>query len=437
MTGTPISTELLDFIQRSPTPFHATLEMRRRLLDAGFVALDESDGWQLEAGGRYLVVRNDSSMVAFTLGKDAPATTGFRMVGAHTDSPCLHVKPQPRLLNQGYLQLGVEVYGGALLNPWFDRDLSIAGRISYRNTAQQLGNALIDFRDPVAVIPSLAIHLDREANKSRSINAQQHLPVILLQPDAKDSDFDFNALLLERAAQQHPGLNIEAVLDFELSLYDCQPPSLVGLRRQFIAAARLDNLLSCFVGLWALLDAGDRQSKLLVCNDHEEVGSTSACGADGPFLKSVLQRICPEAESLARCLHRSWLISADNAHGIHPNYADKHDANHGPLLNHGPVIKTNASQRYATNSETAGLFRHLCEQADVPVQSFVVRSDMACGSTIGPLTAATIGVRTLDIGVATFAMHSIRELAGARDTEYLHRALQAFYNWPGQPSGLL
>jgi len=432
MTSTSHTQQLIDFIQRSPTPFHATLEMRSKLLDAGFVMLSESERWKLEAGGRYLVVRNDSSIVAFTLSDSAPSETGFRMVGAHTDSPCLHIKPQPQNLNQGYQQLGVEVYGGALLNPWFDRDLSIAGRISYRSTTQQLGNTLINFTEPVAVIPSLAIHLDREVNKSRSINPQQHLPAILMQQEDDDSTFDFNTLLLDQARQQHPDLDIEAVLDFELSLYDCQPPALVGLKQDFIASARLDNLLSCFVGLEALLGSDDSQCKLLVCNDHEEVGSASACGADGPFLKSVLQRICPEPEDLARCIHHSWLISADNAHGIHPNYADKHDANHGPLLNKGPVIKTNANQRYASNSETAGLFRHLCEQADVPLQSFVVRSDMACGSTIGPLTASNIGVRTLDVGVPTFAMHSIRELAGARDIDYLQRVLQIFFAWRSQ-----
>jgi aspartyl aminopeptidase len=247
----------------------------------------------------------------------------------------------------------------------------------------------------------------------------------------EDSAVDFNKLLLELARQQYRALDIEAVLDFELSLYDCQPPALIGLNQEFIAAARLDNLLSCFIGLKALLDSSDDQPKLLICNDHEEVGSTSACGADGPFLKSVLERICPEPEAMARCIDQSWLISADNAHGIHPNYADKHDANHGPLLNQGPVIKTNASQRYATSSETAGLFRLLCGQTGVPLQSFVVRSDMACGSTIGPLTAANIGVRTLDIGVPTFAMHSIRELAGARDSEYLYQALKAFFTWQG------
>jgi aspartyl aminopeptidase len=276
------------------------------------------------------------------------------------------------------------------------------------------------------VIPSLAIHLDRDVNKSRSINAQQHLPPILMQTgDA--APVEFRRLLLELAREQHPQEGIEAVLEFELSLYDCQPGALIGLQQEFIASARLDNLLSCFVGARALIDSeGGRGGQLLVCNDHEEVGSASASGADGPFLKSVLQRLCPDPRDLARCINRSWLVSVDNAHGIHPNFADKHDARHGPLLNHGPVIKTNANQRYASNSETAGLFRLLCEQSDIPVQSFVVRSDMACGSTIGPLTASNIGVRTLDVGVPTFAMHSIRELAGARDTDYLHRALKAF-----------
>ncbi len=425
-----LNADLIDFIHRSPTPFHATANLRAQLLDAGFEELREADAWNTHAGGRYFVTRNGSSIIAFALGEQPLAETGLRMVGAHTDSPCLRLKPQPETLRHGYTQLGVEVYGGALLNPWFDRDLSIAGRISYRDPNGQLHNLLVDFKRPVAIIPSLAIHLDRDANKSRSVNAQTDLPPILMQSD-DDKPGDFRQLLKDTAREQQPGLDIDDVLEFELSLYDCQPPALVGARQQFIAGARLDNLLSCFVGLRALLDGEAGPARMLVCNDHEEVGSTSASGADGPFLKSVLQRLCPQPETLARCIDRSWLISADNAHGIHPNYADRHDAQHGPLLNRGPVIKTNASQRYATNSETAGLFRLLCEQAGIPVQSFVVRSDMACGSTIGPITAGNIGVRTLDVGVPTFAMHSIRELAGSRDTGHLHRALCAFLAWPG------
>ncbi|TCK19430.1 aspartyl aminopeptidase [Thiogranum longum] len=422
-----LNSSLLDFIQRSPTPFHATDNLRSPLLDAGFEELHEAERWQTVTGGRYFVTRNGSSLVAFTLGEQPPSEHGFRMAGAHTDSPCLHIKPQPVTVQQGYYQLGVEVYGGALLNPWFDRDLSIAGRVSYQDSSKKLGHVLVDFKQAVASIPSLAIHLDRDANKSRSINAQKHLPPILMQTDEEGSPPGFRKLLRDTVRKQHPRLDIEEVLEFELSLYDCQPPAQIGLNGDFLAAARLDNLLSCYIGLRALLDSDNSRSKLLVCNDHEEVGSTSACGADGPFLKSVLQRLCSDSESMARCIDRSWMVSVDNAHGIHPNYADKHDGNHGPLLNHGPVIKTNASQRYATNSETAALFRLLCERAGVPVQSFVVRSDMACGSTIGPVTASNIGVRTLDAGVPTFAMHSIRELAGSQDTEYLYKALKEFF----------
>ncbi len=425
MTSASFNQNLIEFIHASPTPFHATATLKRMLEHAGFVALDEADRWQLQAGGRYVVTRNDSSLIAFCLEDDNIADGGLRMVGAHTDSPCLHVKPEPDLVNQDYYQLGVEVYGGALLYPWFDRDLSIAGRISYRNNKQCLGNALIDFGEPVAVIPSLAIHLDRDAALTPKFNAQKHLPPLLMQAGDQPA-VSFRELLRELAREQHPELHIKAVLDFELSLYDCQPGSLVGLQQDFINSARLDNLLSCYVGARALIDSNANTNRLLVCSDHEEVGSASSCGADGPFLKSVLERLCPDTQELARCINRSWLISADNAHGIHPNYADLHDANHGPRLNQGPVIKINANQRYASNSETAGLFRMLCEKAKVPVQSFVVRSDMACGSTIGPITASAIGVRTLDIGVPTFGMHSIRETAGSRDTDYLYQALLAF-----------
>jgi aspartyl aminopeptidase len=426
MPPTGINQGLLDFIRTSPTPFHAVTGLSETLRAEGFVPLDETENWTLQPGGRYLVTRNDSSLIAFRLGSRAPEEAGFRLVGAHTDSPCLHVKPLPVRCAGSYVQLAVEVYGGALLNPWFDRDLSIAGRISFRDADNRLGSALIDFERPVAVIPSLAIHLDREANSQRSINAQQHIvPVLMLAQ--KDKRVSVEQLLIEQARRQHPALEIDRLLDHELSLYDTQPPAIIGIENEFIAAARLDNLLSCHVGMHALVDARGDQNALLVCSDHEEVGSTSACGADGPFLHSVLERICGSGQTLARTVNRSWLVSADNAHGVHPNYPDKHDDNHGPVLNRGPVIKVNANQRYATNSETAALFRHLCEQAGVPVQSFVMRNDMACGSTIGPITAAGIGVRTLDVGVPTFAMHSIRELAGSRDTDYLYKALTAFY----------
>ncbi|MFV8816367.1 M18 family aminopeptidase [Haliea sp. E17] len=423
--------DLCQFLARATTPFHAVSVMAQLLLESGFSPLAENESWDLQPGGRYFVTRNGSSIIAFGIGRQAGPARGVRMVGAHTDSPCLMAKPNPERVQQGYFQVGVQVYGGALLNPWFDRDLSLAGRVSYRDTAGKLRSALVDFRDPVAIIPSLAIHLDREANSSRTVNPQTDIPPILCQL-ADDEKADFRGLLRERLLAEHPACGVEEVLDFELSFYDSQPAALVGLRGDFIASARLDNLLSCFTGLQALLQWDGESTSLLVCNDHEEVGSLSASGAQGPFLATVLERMAGSREAYATLADRSMMISADNAHGIHPNYADRHDENHGPVLNRGPVIKINASQRYATNSETAGLFRLLAAQEDVPVQSFVVRADMACGSTIGPITAGGVGVRTLDIGVPTFAMHSIRELAGAADGYNLSRVLRRFYNFAGE-----
>ena len=419
--------ELIEFLKCSPTPFHAVGSMIASLEKAGFKRLFEADSWQQLSAGKYYVCRNDSSIIAFNKAENDIAENGFKMVGAHTDSPCLKIKPSPEITKHSYYQLGVEVYGGALLNPWFDRDLSIAGRITYKTSEDELVSRLIDFEKPVAIIPSLAIHLDREANTGKTVNAQTDLPPLMLQLP-KDKPLDFRDLLLEFIKAETPATDAVSVLDYELSLYDTQAAAITGFHSDFISAARLDNLLSCFVGLKALLEADSSQNTLLVCNDHEEVGSMSAAGAQGPFLKSVLERLCDSAESLTRCIDRSMMISADNAHGIHPNFSAKHDDNHGPILNKGPVIKINANQRYATNSETSALFRHLCDLADVPVQAFVVRSDMACGSTIGPITASELGVKTIDIGVPTFAMHSIRETAGTWDAYYLFRALRLFFS---------
>ena len=417
---------LLTFLKESPTPFHAVANMADSLDDAGFQCLAESDRWELQKGGRYYVTRNGSAIIAFTLGRGELPETGIRMAGAHTDSPCLRVKPRPEMVRSGYLQLGVAVYGGALLNPWFDRDLSLAGRITYLTTEGEVRNALVDFKKPVAVIPSLAIHLDREANKNKSVNPQDELPPILMQlPDEEKPDF--REILMAQLKKEDPDADVAEVSDFEISLYDTQPPALLGMNREFMAGARLDNLLSCYAGLTGLLEASADQTCLLVCNDHEEVGSASAAGAQGPFLKAVLERLCPSPEDRLRTTDRSFMISADDAHGLHPNYAAKYDPDHGPLLNRGPVIKINASQRYASDSETAAEFRRLCQKAGVPVQDFVVRSDMACGSTIGPLTATQIGVKTVDIGVPIFAMHSIREMAGAQDSLWLYQVLSIYY----------
>jgi aspartyl aminopeptidase len=322
------------------------------------------------------------------------------------------------------LQLGVEVYGGALLNPWFDRDLSLAGRVTYRQSDGALDSSLIDFKEAIATIPSLAIHLDREANKDRTVNPQLHLPVLLGQAEQKQ---DFRALLKSKLLDQGV-TDVSEVLDFELSFYDVQAPAMVGLNREFIASARLDNLLSCFIGLQSLLDSEGQQAAVLICTDHEEVGSASACGAQGPMLAQWLERLLPNNEERNRVISHSMMISADNAHGVHPNYVDKHDENHGPLINAGPVIKINSNQRYATNSETSATFRAIAQDVNVPVQSFVVRSDMGCGSTIGPITASEVGIRTVDIGCPQFGMHSIRELCGSDDAHSLHLILQNYFN---------
>jgi len=423
MNHSDTNQQLADFIQASPTPFHATHNMVERLLAAGFERLDERSDWQLKPDGRYLVTRNDSSLIAFTLGA---LESGIRLVGAHTDSPCLRVKPQPELNQQGLWQLGVEVYGGVLLAPWFDRDLSLAGRVTFRTTGGSLQSRLINFGRPIATIPSLAIHLNRGVNDNLAINAQTDLPPVLAH--SLEPAHDLRQLLRVQLEEEHAEGEVEQVLDYELSFYDTQPPSTLGLKGDFFSSARLDNLLSCHAGLAALLASDAGNPCMLVCTDHEEVGSSSACGADGPFLEDVLRRVLPDESARIRCIQRSVLISADNAHATHPNFADRHDGNHGPQLNAGPVIKINSNQRYATNSETSSFFRELCAQAEVPVQSFVVRSDMGCGSTIGPITASRLGVRTVDIGVPTFAMHSIREMAGSRDAEYLIRVLTRFYD---------
>lgn len=436
---------LIDFLQASPSPAHAVKAMVRQLEQAGYLALNEGDEWQLQPGQGYWITRGDRSLVAFRLGDKPVAEGGVRMIGAHTDSPCLKVKPKAELLRQGCLQLGVEVYGGVLMHPWFDRDLSLAGQVHFRDETGKLTAALLDVAKPIAVIPSLAIHLNREANKNSEINAQLHLPPVLgLEADAHSSANDksepalvFRNLLADWLRDE--GHSVGDVVDYDLCFYDTQPPALVGLNQEFISSARLDNLLSCYTGLQALLaadtlvaDSPQAATSLLVCNDHEEVGSASAIGAEGPFLESVLRRLGGEEQKYQRMMARSMLISCDNAHAIHPNYADKHDENHGPKINAGPVIKVNANQRYATSSETSALFSSFCDMAKVPYQHFVVRSDMGCGSTIGPIAATKLGIRVVDVGAPQWSMHSIRETAGSKDAWYLAQALQAFIStWDG------
>lgn len=430
MTKKQTIKELINFIEAAVTPYHCVEKMSSMLDSSGFQYLNEKDAWQLSQGGKYYTTRNGSSIVAWQMpAQQVVEISGFRMIGAHTDSPCLKVKPNPEITSNGYLQLGVQIYGGALLNPWFDRDLSLAGRVSYRDENGSIKSSLIDFKKALAIIPSLAIHLNREANSGFKINPQTMVtPIIGQQQASNKSSFDFREMLAGHLQTQ--GITGAQVLDFDLSFYDVQSPATIGLQDEFFASARLDNLLSCFMGIKALLNAESTQGVMLVCNDHEEVGSMSAEGAQGPMLQQVLNRLSEKGESQMRMIANSMLISADNAHGIHPNFSDKHDAKHGPLLNAGAVIKTNANQRYATNDITSAMFKEFAHQVDVKVQSFVVRSDMACGSTIGPITASQIGIKTLDIGVPQFAMHSIRELAGCDDVVNTIEILKCFLRQP-------
>ncbi len=404
---------LLGFLDASPTPFHAVRNMAGMLENAGFERLDEKASWKPVRGHKYYVIRNDSSIIACTYPKER---NDYLMIGAHTDSPNLKIKPNPVIKGDGVVKLGVEKYGGVLLNPWFDRDLSVAGRVIYSDEKNHIQESLIDMQEPVAIIPSLAIHLDKEANSNRTVNAQTDIPPII----STDESFEFDEWITE-ALEKEGAKEVAKILSYELSFYDTQKASYVGLKKDFIASARLDNLLSCYTALLAICSVEADVPMLMFCSDHEEVGSRSTSGAAGPFLENVLRRLYPEYEPFTQMLQSSIMVSSDNAHAIHPNFSDKHDKNHAPHINEGIVIKVNANQRYASNARTISRFIHAADEAKMPYQKYVTRTDMGCGSTIGPAIASGLGIETIDIGLPTFAMHSIRELAGSKDAHELYQ----------------
>jgi aspartyl aminopeptidase len=417
MTKQDFNDGLLGFLDASPTPFHATQNMAGMFLNAGFARLYEEQKWALEQGKKYFVTRNDSSIIAFTYPKDK----NYVMVGAHTDSPNLKLKPNPVIKEHGVVKFGVEPYGGVLLNTWFDRDLSLAGRVSYLNSDNIIKDALIDAKKAIAIIPSLAIHLDREVNEKKSVNAQTDITPIL----STSQEFSFDEFLKEQLKMSGVD-DVKELYANELSFYDTQKASFVGLRDEFIASARVDNLLSCYVGMLAICSVGENRPMLFIASDHEEVGSESASGAGGSFLESTLKRVYSDFEEYTQMIRSSILISADNAHAIHPNYPSKHDTNHAPHINRGSVVKVNANQRYASNSKTISRFMNVASSLNEPIQNFVTRSDMGCGSTIGPITASRLGIDTLDVGLPTYAMHSIRELCGSDDAYSLYKIILGF-----------
>ncbi len=413
--------DLLNYIDASPTPFHAVAETAERLEQHGFRPLDESAPWRVEAGDKIYVTRGGGSIAAFHLGTTPASEAGFRLVGAHTDSPNLRVKPNPARKKAGYEQLGVEPYGAVLLHTWLDRDLSLAGRLTLTDGSSRL----VDLGRPLLRIPSLAIHLNREVNKKGlMVNAQEHMaPLVGL---ANAGALDFAAWL----ADELDGVEAVDVAAWDLMAYDVQPAAVSGVGGEFIHAGRLDNLASCHAACTALIasSASAAATRGMVLYDHEEVGSRSAQGAASDFLRSSLQRLSGNAtEDYHRAVARSFLISADMAHAVHPNYADLHEPEHQPVLGGGPVIKINVNQSYATDGESWAAFERWARQADVTTQRFVVRSDLGCGSTIGPITAAELGIRTVDAGNPMLSMHSCREVAATSDVPKMIDLLKRFF----------
>jgi aspartyl aminopeptidase len=428
--------DLIAFIDASPTPYHAVREVARRLGAAGFDELDPRQNWRIIPGQRGYTVHGGGTIVAFIAGNRAPADAGFVLIGAHTDSPNLRVKPVPDIRNVGHRQIAVEVYGGVLFSTWLDRDLGLAGRLSLSNGQTRL----VQVTRPIARIANLAIHLNCEVNlKGLILNAQEHLtPTWSLELDGSRES------LLELLVRElnREGITVRAsdILAHDLCLYDTQGAAVGGASEEFLYSARLDNLVSCHAAARALLDSGQGgdETRMIALYDHEEVGSQSAAGARSLLLQGLLERLAhgyPESDqqATARALSRSLIVSCDMAHAVHPNYADKHDKQHRPQLGKGPVIKKNVNQSYATDAAGAAVFARACRELGHTHQHFVSRNDMPCGSTIGPISAARTGIRTVDVGNPMLSMHSCREMACTRDIEPMIAVLAYILAHPELP----
>jgi len=411
--------ELVDFIWASPSPFHAVDEVARRLREAGFAEFEEGEAPKgIDAGSTGFIVRG-GSIVAWRAGTDSPVAAGFRVAAGHTDSPNLRVKPSPDVSNEGHRQIGVEVYGGVLLHTWTDRDLGMSGRVVVKG---ENGPESRLFRTdaPMARVANLAIHLNRMLHKDGlKLNKQKHMvPMVGL-----GSWDGFGAWMSEQ-------LDGAEVLAWELGFHDTQKPTIGGVDEEFIFAPRLDNLGSCYPIMAAFLASeAAPHTQIMALFDHEEVGSQTYRGARGPMLGDVMDRLirdhAVQAEGgRSRAGAHSWMLSADMAHGVHPNYADRHEPNHKPMLGGGPVLKTHSEHRYATEAETTARFRSACAAVGVPCQEFVNRTDLACGSTVGPMIATELGISTVDIGLPMLSMHSIREQAGTADVAQMVAVIQ-------------
>ncbi|WP_405882192.1 M18 family aminopeptidase [Streptomyces sp. NBC_01136] len=417
------SDDLLSFVRTSPSPYHVVANTAQRLEKAGFQELRETDDWTAGAeGGRYVV--RGGALLAWYVPEGAPASTPFRIVGAHTDSPNLRIKPEPDTGSAGWRQIAVEIYGGVPHNTWLDRDLGISGRLTMRDGSTRL----VRIDRPLLRVPQLAIHLDRAVNEGVALDPQRHMTPLWGLGEPRPG-----ALLGRVAAEA--AADVSEILGWDLMLHDIQPPGYLGADEEFLVSSRLDNQVSVHAGLTALIAAATdvrppAHVPVLAAFDHEEVGSGSQSGAQGPLLERVLSRAVAarggSGEDFNRALAGALCVSADMSHAVHPNYAERHEPGHQPLPNGGPVVKVNVNQRYATDGTGIAAFAAACERAEVPWQPFVSHNSMPCGTSIGPITAARLGVATIDVGVPGLSMHSARELCGARDPGLLARVLTEF-----------
>ncbi len=457
------ASEFIKFLDASPTPYHAVASIRQHLVSHGFKELSEKTAWhgKVEHNGKYYVTRNNSSIIAFSVGGKWKPGNPIAVTGAHTDSPALRIKPISKRVSEKYAQVGVETYGGGIWHSWFDSDLALAGRVFVNDKSSgKIVSKLVDLKRPLLKIPTLAIHLDREVNQKFEFNKEtQLLPIAGLVKDEKNdkskNDNNSGAIkfiverhhkeLLDLVAKELELKSVEDIEDFELILYDYQGPTLGGINDEFVFSGRLDNLTSCFTSMHGLTLAADTDLsnesgiRMMACFDHEEIGSSSAQGADSTFLPSVIERLSylkadgTDAEnpvtvpSYHETYSRSFFLSSDVAHAVHPNYASKYESQHKPLIGEGPVIKINANQRYMTNSPGLVLVKKVAEISKVPLQLFVVANNSPCGSTIGPILASKTGIRTLDLGNPILSMHSIRETGGSRDIDYQIQLFQKFF----------
>ncbi|MBP2032630.1 aspartyl aminopeptidase [Clostridium algifaecis] len=423
--------ELIDYIYESPTSFHAVNNAKLALEKSGFTEIKEDESWELHTGGKYFVTKNNSALIAFVVGNGELEKDGFRIIGAHTDSPGFRIKPNPDIeIENSYVKLNTEVYGGPILNTWMDRPLSIAGRVVLKGKNPFCPDVkFININRPLMIIPNLAIHMNRNINSGIELNRQKHLlPLLALVSD----EFERGHYLAEIIANE---LSVPQgdILDFDLFLYEFQKGSILGADREFISSGRLDDLSMVYAGIKAISDSRVNMStNVMVCFDNEEVGSTTKQGANSPMLYSILERIAinldKDKDEFYRAISRSFMISCDLGHALHPNYQEKCDPVNRPVINKGPVIKLSASQSYTTDGVSSAVYKSICSEAGIPVQTFVNRSDERGGSTIGPISSSHINIASVDMGLAILSMHSVRELGGVKDYSYSIKSFKKFYD---------